>query len=180
MTKAKVTRTKAKDPVPQKETTAPVSVPRPDYQTFGAAHCAAAAPYQHFQSEKLSDLSKGGSVELYIRLHPQSALQSILSTLIVNVSNATNECLHQAATISPNELQHRAINLRHAFKGAAVVTQLADALERVRRSRPDSVNVRNVNLESGGQAIVGMVQSNPREKELEAVSGSDHPKASEK
>jgi hypothetical protein len=120
-----------------------------------------------------------GSLALYLGLQPQNALQSILSTLIVNVSNATNECLFLAAKIPPSELQHRDINLRHAFRGAAEVTKLVDALERVRGNRQGNVNVGNVNVEPGGQAIVGTVQSNPtRQKESEAEMSSDQPKAS--
>jgi hypothetical protein len=85
-----------------------------------------------------------------------------LSTLIVNVSNATNDCFSQAARVPPEHLEHRDLNLRHAFKGATVVTQLVDTLERVRGNRPGNVNVGQVNVESGGQAIVGSVQAGPR------------------
>jgi hypothetical protein len=84
-------------------------------------------------------LSVDGSVELYMGLQPKNAIESILGSLIVNVSvvgqpttnvsNATNDCLSQAARVSPTEIQHRDVNLRHALKGATVVTQLVDTLE---------------------------------------------------
>ena len=105
-----------------------------------------------------------GTIELYHGLEPKNALESILGSLIVNVSNAANDCLSQAARVPPNELQHRDLNLRHALKGAAVVTQLIDAFERVRGSRPGNVNVGNVNVELGGQAIVGTVHSAPSDR----------------
>ena len=180
MVKSKVSRTKAKGSGLQNSKEQSVSAKGSgDYHALGGLHCLLAAPYQHTQNGELSGRSVDGSFELYVGLKPQSALQSILSTLIVNVSNATNECLFLAAKIPPSELQHRDINLRHAFKGAAVVTQLVDALERVRGSRTGSVNVGNVNVESGGQAIVGTVQSNPpREKEPEPAPSSDPTKAS--
>jgi len=178
MVKSKVSRTKAKGSGLQNSKEQSVSAKGSgDYHALGGLHCLLAAPYQHTQNGELSGRSVDGSVELYVGLKPQSALQSILSTLIVNVSNATNECLFLAAKIPPSELQHRDINLRHAFKGAAVVTQLVDALERVRGKRRGNVNVGNVNVESGGQAIVGTVQSKPREKELEDAASSDHAKA---
>jgi hypothetical protein len=151
MTKGKVTRTKAKGSELQNSKEQSVSAKQSgDYHAFGGLHCFLAAPYQHTDNKEITGRSVDGSLELYVGLQPQSALQSILSTLIVNVSNATNECLFVAAKIPPSELQHRDINLRHAFKGATVVTQLVDALERVRGGRTGSVNVGNVNVESGG------------------------------
>ena len=104
------------------------------------------------------------------------ALQSVLASLIVGVSNATNDCLSLAARVPPQELQHRDVNLRHAFKGAAVVTQLVDAFERVRGNRPGNLNVGKVNVESGGQAIVGTVQSGRRDQEPGATTASERPK----
>ena len=128
MAKSKGTRTKAKGSELQNSKGQSVAAEQSgDYHAFGGLHCLLAAPYRHTQNKDISGRSEDGSVDLYVGLKPQSALQSILSTLIVNVSNATNECLFLAAKIPPSELQHRDINLRHAFKGAAVVTQLIDA-----------------------------------------------------
>ena len=174
MATREVTRKKAKALKPNGQ---PMSVADPwRYHALGLTHCGLTAPYQYMKNDALSGRSRDGSLELYTGLEPKNALQSILASLIVGVSNATNDCLSLAARVPPQELQHRDVNLRHAFKGAAVVTQLVDAFERVRGNRPGNLNVGKVNVESGGQAIVGTVQSGQREQEPGATTGSEHPK----
>ena len=174
MATREVTRKKAKALKPNGQ---PMSVADPGrYHALGLTHCGLTAPYQYMKNNELSGRSGDGSLELYAGLEPKNALQSILASLIVGVSNATHDCLSLAARIPPQELQHRDVNLRHAFKGAAVVTQLADAFERVRGNRPGNLNVGKVNVESGGQAIVGTVQSGRRDQEPGATTGSEHAK----
>lgn len=136
-------------------------------QTLLAAHSVLGAPYQYIKNEEVREPATLGSLELYQSLQPKSAIESILASLLVGMSNATHDCLSQAARVPPERLQHRDLNLRYAMKGAAVVTQLADALERAQGKRPGNVSVGNVNVESGGQAIVGTVHSGNRS------SGSD-------
>jgi hypothetical protein len=176
MAKSKVMRAKAKGLAALKTKGRSVSAPQPrDYYDYAGLYCGLAAPYQY--TEELSGEGEHGSLELYVGLQPKSALESILASLIIGVSNATNDCLYLAAKIPPQELQHRDVNLRHALKGAAVVTKLVDALERVRGNRPGNVSVGKVNVESGGQAIVGTVQSSSLGQEPDATIGSDHTKA---
>lgn len=178
MAKGKVARAETRDPVPAKIDGRSISsAPEPaEYHRLAATHCVLTAPYQYVKDDQVRGPSVDGSLELYMGLQPKNALESILGGLIVNVSNATNDCLSQAARVPPTEIQHRDVNLRHALKGAAVVTQLVDALERVRGNRPGNVSVGKVNVESGGQAIVGTVQSGPQAQQPSATTGSDHPK----
>jgi hypothetical protein len=100
-----------------------------------------------------------GSVELYTALQSNDPLQSMLASLIVGISNTTSDCLSQAARVSPDALQHRDLNLKYALKGADVMTRLVETFERLRGNRPSNVTVGNVNVRSGGQAIVGTVHS---------------------
>jgi hypothetical protein len=144
------------------------------YHALGLTHCALTASYQYTKNDELSGRSRDGSLELYTGLEPKDTLQSVLASLIVGVSNATNDCLSLAARVPPQELQHRDVNLRHAFKGATVVTQLVDAFERVRGNRSGNLSVGKVNVESGGQAIVGTVQSGRRDQEPDTMTGSEH------
>jgi hypothetical protein len=178
MAKRKITPAKAKASAPVKSNGQPMSVPDPRrYHVLGLTHCALTAPYEYMKNDQLSGRSRDGSLELYSSLHPENALQSVLASLIISVSNATNDCLSLAARVPAQELQHRDVNLRHGLKGAAVVTQLIDAFERVRGNRPGNVSVGKVNVESGGQAIVGTVQSSSLGQEPDATIGSDHTKA---
>jgi len=163
--KSKVARAEAGLPVPAAKDRS-IAVPEPEkHHTLAAMHCILTAPYQYITNDEARDPSENGSFELYLGLHPKSALESILASLIVGVSNAANDCLSQAARVAPKEIQHRDVNLRHALKGATVVTQLVDALERVRGNRPGNVSVGQVNVESGGQAIVGTVQPGQQNQE---------------
>ena len=179
MAKSTVTRTKAKGSVPQKTKGQSVSATRPaDYYSSEGLHCALAAPYQYIEDKDIRGRSRKDLLGLYAHLQPNSARELILAGLIVGISNATHDCLHLAATIPPHELQHREVNLRYAFKGAAAVTQLIDTYERLRGNRPaNNVSVGNVNVEFGGQAIVGTVQSGSLGQEPDVTLGSDHAKA---
>ena len=164
--------------VPAKKAGQPSDVDPANYHALAATHVMMSAPYQYMEHKEIRDPGVHGAVELYHRLRPKNALESILSTLIINVSNAANDCLSQAARVRPQELEYRDLSLRHAFKGAAVVTQLIDALERVRGSRSSHVTVGNVNVESGGQAIVGTVHpvpSTPRSETPNAENSSPSP-----
>ncbi|HZP08763.1 hypothetical protein [Methyloceanibacter sp.] len=142
---------------------------------LAAAHCVLTAPYQYMKEDAVREAATKGSHDLYQALGPKSALESVLSGLIVGVSNATHECLSLAARIPPHEIQHRDVNLRHALKGAAVVTQLIEALERVRGNRPANVNVGQVKVESGAQAIVGTVVSRKSGQDTEAPPNNKEP-----
>jgi hypothetical protein len=161
MAKRKQTRAKAKVPAKANGGSIPTAPEPEKYHVLAAMHCLTTAPYRYARDDKVRDKSAEGAINLYLGLHPQNALESVLGSLIVNVASATNDCLSHAARVGPTEdrLQHRDVNLRHALKGAAVVTQLVDAFERVRGNRPGNVSIGQVNVESGGQAIVGKVQS---------------------
>jgi hypothetical protein len=149
---------------------------RGSYNSLALTHCFLTSPYQYFQHGEVRDPCAKGSIALYDGLHPQDALQSVLATLIVGVSNAANDCLSLAARIPPEAILDRDVYLRHAFKGAAVVTQLVEAFERVRGNRSGDVSVGNVNVQSGGQAIVGTVQSSQRSEDAGDKNGAASPK----
>jgi hypothetical protein len=53
----------------------------------------------------------------------------------------------------------RELNLRYGLKAAEVAAQLIRAREDRNREKPDRVSVGAVNVEAGGQAIVGNVKS---------------------
>ena len=121
MAKSKA-RAGTKDPVPAKTDGRSLSAPEPaDYHFLAATHCVLTAPYQYVKDDEVRGPSVDGSADLYMGLKPKNALESILGSLIVSVSNATNDCLSQAARVRPTEIQFRDVNLRHALKGATVV-----------------------------------------------------------
>ncbi|HUW73385.1 MAG TPA: hypothetical protein VMW05_05030, partial [Methyloceanibacter sp.] len=71
---------------------------------------------------------------------------------------ATSDCLMEAARMKAYP-EIRSMHLKDGFRGALVTADLLDKLEQRRRNHPKAVTVGNVNVEAGGQAIVGNVQT---------------------
>jgi hypothetical protein len=106
---------------------------------------------------------------LYTALQSTDATDSILNRVTVVLLNTLMECKTRLAhTIDPKTVD---IYLRHFEK---ITRTLIDAIEaRERRRRPKQVKVGKVNVEAGGQAIVGNVQ-NPSRRRAEAETPRSH------
>jgi len=116
------------------------------------------APGRHIGNDNAKNILANGALDLYYGLAPADATESLLSMLAISVANASLDCLTQAAGTSPDYLESR--DLRHGLKGAAVAADLIKILDARRgHSAPRRVSVGSVNVEAGGQAIVGNVES---------------------
>ena len=131
----------------------------PQYEDLAMANLVVAAPGRFLQNDELNADMAMASFDLYQRLKPRDAQESILCMLTVGVTNASLDCLAQAALLRVDALPMRDLNLRHGLKGAAVAGELIKALDERRRQKPEKVTVGNVNVEAGGQAIVGTVEA---------------------
>jgi hypothetical protein len=131
----------------------------PQYERLVAAHLIAAAPGRYLESPGLKATMSGATCDLYERLGSRDAQDSIFSLLTVSVTNASLDCLALAARVPPDNLAVRELNLRYGLKAAEVAAQLIKARDDRHRERPDKVSVGAVNVEAGGQAIVGNVKS---------------------
>jgi hypothetical protein len=129
------------------------------YEFMVAAHLITAAPGRYLEGTKFEGSMGGASYELYQRLAPRDTLESILALLTVSVTNMSLDCLALAARVPPDYLEARELNLRYGLKAAEVVAQLIKAQDDRHREKPDKVSVGTVNVETGGQAIVGNVKS---------------------
>jgi len=107
---------------------------------------------------QLREVAKVGSFSLYNQFKPQDPAEAILAALSVEVKNATSDCLMEAARMKAYP-EIRSMHLKDGFRGALVTADLLDKLEQRRRNHPKAVTVGNVNVEAGGQAIVGNVQT---------------------
>jgi hypothetical protein len=105
-----------------------------------------------------------GARALYRSLEPRDAFESILARLAVGVTNSTMDCLGQAAMCNQAS-PARGLNLRYGMKGAGVAVDLIKALDSHRGRGRQQVTVGNVNVESGGRAIVGNVESGEQRKQ---------------
>ena len=131
----------------------------PQYERMVAAHLIVAAPGRYLENSKFEASMGRATYDLYERLAPRDAQESILSLLTVSVTNASLDCLALAARVPPDNLPVRELNLRYGLKAAEVATDLIKALEDRHREKSDKVSVGTVKVESGGQAIVGNVKS---------------------
>jgi hypothetical protein len=131
----------------------------PQYERMVAAHLISAAPGRYLEDTMFKASMGRATYDLYERLAPRDAQDSILALLTVSVANASLDCLALAARVPPDYLDVRELNLRYGFKGAAVAAELIKAREDRHREKADKVTVGAVNVEAGGQAIVGNVKS---------------------
>ena len=114
------------------------------------------------------------SAKLYKALRPQNALEAIACGLLVAISNAVHDNVGRAGGNGVREV--REMELRNANKGALVAEKLIGRIESLRSKHPGTVQVDNVRIEAGGMAILGHVETGPRESD----SSTDQPVAPEK
>lgn len=103
--------------------------------------------------EKRANLRKG-TIALYHSLSPKDSIDSMLAGVMVGISHLTMECIARASGSSISG----EINLRYSIKGAMTLAQLTEAYEGRRGRGRRHVTVGAVNVEQGGQAIVGNVE----------------------
>jgi hypothetical protein len=102
-----------------------------------------------------------GPLDLYENIEKQDALDCMIAMIAASVASASLDCLSQAAHSSPGALKVRDLNLRHGIKAAAMVADLVKVLDNRRGAKSEKVTVGQVNVEAGGQAIVGNVEAAP-------------------
>lgn len=106
-----------------------------------------------------------GNRTLYRMLAPRDATESMLALLAVSVNHASLDSLELAASATLDCLPFRETHLRLGLKGAAVTAELLKAIDEHRRGKSDKVTVKAVNVEAGGQAMVGNFNSSPASTE---------------
>lgn len=105
-----------------------------------------------FSSED-GGILKTGVVARYREFGPQDATERVLATLCVGMQNAAMASLKHAAEV--NCFDVRSQEVRNATRAAKVVVDLVGALDRHRGRGHQDVQVGQVTVEPGGQAIVG-------------------------
>ena len=112
--------------------------------------------------DKLVDLAlKEGAQGLVDEFAPADAVESTYAPVIVGIRNAVMAGLRLA---TKGSVERRDVELNMAFKGAGVLAQLLEAFDVHRRHGGRRFTVGNVNVESGAQAIVGNVETTPRQE----------------
>lgn len=126
-------------------------------------------------SDQESVTLKKGSVARYREFAPADPTESLLVSLAVGLHNATMRSLENVA--GTDMLDVRSEELRNATRGTKAVADLMEALDRHRGRGKQSVTVGQVTVETGGQAIVGNVNSEARRgtKPEETETPNDDP-----
>jgi hypothetical protein len=111
-------------------------------------------PNSHLNRQKI-----GEAVALYAALRSRDPIESILDRSMVAVNITTMDCLGRAST---DNVRARELNLRYGLKGAQVQLDIIRLREARRGQVNQKVVVSKVNVEAGGQAIVGHVNAKRR------------------
>jgi hypothetical protein len=128
---------------------------------MAAAAMVMSAGGKHVDNAKIEGMLNKGALDLYDNIQKGDAIDSMLAMLSVGITSASLDCLAQAALTSPGNLQVRNLNLGHAMKGAETVVKIIKALDNRRGAKSEKLTVGQVNVEAGGQAIVGNIESAP-------------------
>jgi hypothetical protein len=96
------------------------------------------------------------AIDLFESLGPADGIEGMLGVQMVGTHNAAVECLRRAM-IYDQSLEARKVFLSQAERMMGMYMRHVDALARHRGSGQPNITVGQVNVESGGQAIVGNV-----------------------
>lgn len=96
--------------------------------------------------------------DLFNAIQPADGLEAMLATQMVGTHSAAVECLRRAM-LPEQTFEGRNQALSHAQRLMALYTKQLAALDKHRGQGQQKVTVEYVNVESGGQAIVGHVST---------------------
>ncbi len=91
-------------------------------------------------------------------IRPQDEMEGMLAAQMVATHNVAMDCLRRA-TVPGQAFEARELNLRHAGKLLALHMRQVEVLDRHRGQGKQTVTVNSVNVEPGGQAVVGHVHT---------------------
>lgn len=107
-------------------------------------------------SEEIAQQRALRALELYESLEPADGAEGMLAMQMVGTHDAALMCLRRAA-LSNQTFEGRDMALKHAHKLMTLYTQQLATLNKHRGKGQQKVTVEHVNVEAGGQAIVGNV-----------------------
>lgn len=108
------------------------------------------------------------AIALLQGIKPTNEIEGMLATQMVATHGAALECLRRAM-ISDQTFAGFEQNLKHAAKLMSIYARQIDTLNKHRGKGQQKVTVEYVNVEAGGQAVVGHVETAPN-----SSGSSDH------
>ncbi|WP_353208958.1 hypothetical protein [Sphingorhabdus sp.] len=107
-------------------------------------------------SEFQSDAYYVKAIDLYESIEPTDGIEGMLAMQMVGTHNASLKCLRQAMACSQS-LEAQKVYLSQAERMMGIYMRQVDALAKHRGKAQPNITVGQVNVESGGRAIVGNV-----------------------
>ena len=98
------------------------------------------------------------AISLLQGIKPSGEVEGMLATQMVGTHNAAMECLRRAM-LQGQSFEGRDQNLKHAAKLLSIYARQIEVLDKHRGKGQQKVTVEYVNVESGGQAVVGHIES---------------------
>ena len=132
---------------------------------------ASAVPAPADSSNELRQAFTDATISLLKSIKPKDAIDHMGSSLLIALNFAGLDCFARAANCSDSSAA-RDLNLRSGIKIGSVVSELMKALDARHGQGRYKVNVGTVNVESGGQAIVGNVANS--DKRAPASPDAEH------
>ncbi len=108
-------------------------------------------------------------------IKPRGEIEGMLAAQMVATHSAAMECLRRAM-IPEQTFKGRDQNLKHAAKLLSIYSRQVEVLDKHRGKGQQKVTVEYVNVEAGGQAIVGHVETGrgPKLRKGSATPAIDH------
>lgn len=114
--------------------------------------------------EKTRNREINATVVALAAIAPRDELEAMIAAQLLGAHNAAMEC-YRRAMIKEQTLEGHREALSQANKLSRTYTLLLDALNRHRGKGQQKVTVEHVHVHSGGQAIVGMVETPTKSSE---------------
>ena len=108
-------------------------------------------------------------LETLAAIGPESEFEGMLAAQMIGTHNAAMDCL-RCAMLPTQTFEGRNQNLKHAAKLLSIYTQQMGAMDKHRGKGPRKVTVGHLNVETGGQAVVGTVETDEPGRRQEATA----------
>jgi hypothetical protein len=153
----------AEDPDELKGTMKALGGSRSDHWNDTLGNQALRTLWTAYSDERIKNRQINATVAALAGIAPRDELEAMLAAQILGAHNAAMEC-YRRAMIKEQTLEGHREALSQANKLSRTYTLLLDALNRHRGKGQQKVTVEHVHVHSGGQAIVGTVETPALEK----------------
>jgi phosphatidate phosphatase PAH1 len=114
-------------------------------------------------SQEIIDGRVNAAIETLRQIAPRDGVEGMLAVQMASTHETSMHCLKRAA-LSEQTFEGRKLNLKYAEKYLRLYIDQMKALNKHRGKGDQKVTVEHVNVEAGGQAIVGSIETRQKNK----------------